>query len=206
MSRFRPVRVLGLMLVVALLGSAFAGSADAKLSKTQKHAISKKLMRAVKHNPRVISKRWFLKKASQVSFSLPSTIRLTPAKDQAGNPISNDTTQNTAVLDLGPSLGSRTIGLTGNLHANINFNDAFDGGALGDVKISLPPDTSALQTTGVSLLTNSNARESAATLAPEEELVNIVVSDSELISGSHLSITDGSPPHSIIQANLTNPL
>src|SRR4051794_26416895 len=124
MSRFRPVRVLSLLLVVALFASAFVGSADAKLSKTQKHAISKKLMRAVKHNPRVISKRWFLKKASLVSFSLPSTIRLTPAKDQAGKFISNDTTNNTARLDLGPSLGARTIGLTGILHANINFNDA----------------------------------------------------------------------------------
>ena len=76
MSR-RTLRVLGLTLIIALIGSAFVANADAKkLSKSQKAAISKKLMRAVKKNPRVISKRWFLKKASLVSFSLPSTIRL----------------------------------------------------------------------------------------------------------------------------------
>src|SRR4051795_12869653 len=122
MSRFRPVRVLSLLLVVALVGTAFAGTADAKLSKAQKHAISKKLLRAAKKNPRVISKRWFLKKASLVSFSLPSTIRLDAVNDQAGN----HGAQNTATLDLGPSLGTRSINLGGSLHANINFNDAFD--------------------------------------------------------------------------------
>src|SRR5207237_438191 len=127
------------------------------------------------------------KKASLVSFSLPSTIRLSPAKDQAGNKISNDSTKNTAVLNLGPSLGSRTIGLTGALHANINFNDAFDGGSLGDVKISLPSDTSALTTTGVPLLSNSNARASGPT-APEAELVNLVVLNA---GGGTLAITDG---------------
>jgi hypothetical protein len=189
-----------------LFGSAFVANADAKkLTKRQKHAISKKLMRAVKKNPRVISKRWFLKKASLVSFSLPSTIRLTPAKDQNGNFISNDTTKNTAVLNLGPSLGSRTIGLTGALHANINFNDAFDGGSLGDVKIALPPDTSALTTTSVPLLTNSNTRESAATIAPENELVNMVIPNSA--AGSLLAITNGQTG-TLIQATFqpTGPL
>src|SRR4051794_36145138 len=53
MSR-RTLRVLGLTLIVAMIGSAFVANADAKkLSKSQKHAISKKLLRAVKHNPKV---------------------------------------------------------------------------------------------------------------------------------------------------------
>jgi hypothetical protein len=190
MSRPRPARALSLLLCVALFGSAFVANADAKhLSKAQKHAISKKLLKAVKKNPRVISKRWFLKKASLVSFSLPSTIRLTPAKDQNGNYITNDTTKNTAVLNLGPSLGSRTIGLTGALHANINFNDAFDGGSLGDVKISLPADTSALTTTGVPLLTNSNARASSPQIAPEAELINMIIPNAA--AGATLAITNG---------------
>src|SRR3954465_4043248 len=118
MSR-RTLRVLGLTLIVAVFTSAFVANADArthKLSKAQKTAISKKLLRAAKKNPRVISKRWFLKKASLVSFSLPSTIRLDAVNDQAGN----HGAQNTATLDLGPSLGTRSINLGGSLHANIN--------------------------------------------------------------------------------------
>jgi hypothetical protein len=190
MSRRRPVRALGLLLCVAVAFSGFVANADAKsMSKAKKQAISKKLLRAVKHNPKVISKRWFLKQASLVSFSLPSTIRLSPAKDQNGNIITNDTTKNTAVLNLGPSLGSRTIGLTGALHANINFNDAFDGGSLGDVKISLPSDTSALTTTGVPLLTNSNARATAATIAPEAELINLIIPNAA--AGATIAITNG---------------
>src|SRR4051812_19368420 len=140
MSR-RTLRVLGLTLIVALVASAFVANADARthrLSKAQKHAITKKLMRAVKKNPRVISKRWFLKKASLVSFSLPSTIRLDQAAGQTGQHES-DYPRSRAILDLGPSLGTRTIPLSGVLHANINFNDAFDGGHLGDVRITLPP-------------------------------------------------------------------
>ena len=48
-----------------------------------------------------------------VSFSLPSTIRLSPAKNQAGTPLNNTDSHvsNTATLNLGPSLGSHTIGL-----------------------------------------------------------------------------------------------
>jgi hypothetical protein len=163
------------MLVVAMLGAAFTATADAKLSKAQKHAISKTLMRAVKKNPRVISKRWFLKKASLVSFSLPSTIRLDPFAGQNGERVTTGSDaypRSRAILDLGPSLGVRTIPLSGSLHANINFNDAFDGGHLGDVRISLPPDPSAtLSTTAVPLLTNTNVTNNTGNAdAPNDEI------------------------------------
>lgn len=176
MSR-RTLRVLGLTLIIAMLGSAFVANADAKkLSKSQKAAISKKLMRAVKHNPKVISKRWFLKKASIVSFTLPTTVRLLPAKSQtAGDNVSNDNSrlQNNANLDLGPSLGVRSIGLGGAIHANINFNDAFDGGNLGDVKLSIPSDSSKLTSTSVPLLANPNTSDPGHP-APEAELQRMV--------------------------------
>jgi len=125
----KTLRVLGLLLVAALVGgSILATSAPARqkakhqtrhashyrahhMTKAQKRAIKRHLMRAVRHNPRVINKRWFLKQASVVNFALPATIRLTPAKDQNGHNVTNDLVNNTANLDLGPSLGSRTVGL-----------------------------------------------------------------------------------------------
>jgi hypothetical protein len=174
MSR-RTLRVLGLVLITAVLGSAFVGNADArthKLSKAQKTAIRKQLRKAVKKNPRVITRRWFLKKASLVSFSLPSTIRLDPVTDQNGS----HGVQNFATLDLGPSLGTHKIALSGNLHANINFNDAFDGGSLGDVRITLPPDPSAsLSTTAVPLLTNPDTAGAGAPAAPQDEINGFVI-------------------------------
>jgi len=193
MSR-RTLRVLGLTLIIAVFTSAFVANADArthKLSKAQKHAISKKLMRAVKKNPRVISKRWFLKKASLVSFSLPSTIRLDPVVDQAGN-IAGDP-QSRAFLNLGPSLGQRTIPLSGSLHANINFNDAFDGGHLGDVRITLPPDPSAtLKTTAVPLLTNPNVTETN-TKAPQDEIDSFALVGLTGSTSGNYTLKVGSP-------------
>jgi len=173
--------------VVCLFGTAFVGSADAKMhryTKAQRTAISKKLTRAVKKNPRVISKRWFLKKASLVNFTLPTTIRLLPAKNQQGGFANNDSQLNGpnnpalttgsllgnyASIDLGPSLGVRTIGLGGTIKANINFNDAFDGGNLGDVRLSIPSG-GTLTTTSVPLLANPNTSDAINHLAPEDEL------------------------------------
>jgi hypothetical protein len=170
----RRYGVLSLLLVVALLVSAVAAdTASAKYTRAQRHAIAKKLYRAVKKNPRVITKRWFLKKASQVNYTLPATVRLIPCKGQ-GSPCqkadNNDLTHlnNNATLDLGPSLGSRTIGLGGSLNANINFNDAFESGHLGDVKLSLAPGGN-VTTTAVPLLTNTNT-SNPATAAPTNEI------------------------------------
>jgi len=127
-------------------------------------------MRAVKRSHgRAVTKRWFLKKASIVSFTLPATIRLDAVTDQNGT----KGVSNTANLDLGPSLGSRVIPLAGTLHANINFNDAFDGGNLGTVKLSLPADGAALSTTSVPLLTNTNTTD-PNTPAPESQLSGFV--------------------------------
>jgi hypothetical protein len=248
-GRRRRYGVLSLLLVVALLGSLFAGDASAKrYSKAQKAAIGKKLMHAVKKSKgRVLTKKWFLKKASQVDWTLPLTVRLLPATDQHGGrqhnaqtnvagpagytsgttltvnstagfktgqsifvfapgssedsatvtDIPDDTTltlnaglsnphgagdvvssipggANQASLDLGPSLGVRSIGLGGFVPARVNFSDAFSGGQLGDVKLTIPPNSQVpggVTTTSVPLLANTNA----STLDAPNNSINYMV-------------------------------
>src|SRR4051794_14600728 len=94
----RRYGVLSLLLVLCLVATALVGTADARpqrhgkaqaharhYTKAQKRAIRKQLMRAVKRSHgRAVTKRWFLKKASIVSFTLPATIRLDAVTDQNG--------------------------------------------------------------------------------------------------------------------------
>jgi hypothetical protein len=146
-----------LLAAIFAFGAIAAGPASAKLTKHQKKVIRHQLMRQIKKNPRAINKRSFIKKASLVDFKLPTTIRLNPAKDQNGNFVNSD---DQASIDLGPSLGVRTVGLGGKIPAVIEFNDAYDGGTLGDVRITLPPAASVadrgVTTTSVPLLTNAD--------------------------------------------------
>lgn len=205
----KTLRVLGLLLVAALVGgSILAASAPARqkakhqtrhashyrahhMTKAQKRAIRHKLMRAVKHNPKVINKRWFLKQASVVNFALPATIRLVPAKDQNGNTVSNNLVNNTANLDLGPSLGSRTVGLGGKLHATINFADAYDGGHVGDVKLTLPADGAQLTSTSVPLLSNPDVHTQAA---PKHEVQVVAVGAGAVGDTFTLTLTNATGP------------
>jgi len=125
-----------------------AGPADAKVSASKKAQIKRQLKKAVKHNPKVVSKKWFLKKASLVNFKLPVTIRLR-SSDTAANP-------NNANIDLGASLGRREIDLGGSLAAEIVFHDSYDGGALGNVDVNILPSTTRnLTSTSVPLLWNN---------------------------------------------------
>jgi len=130
-----------------------AGPADAKkLSAKQKSKITRQLRKAVKHNPKVVSKKSFLKKASLVNFKLPVTIRLRGTNAE--------TNPNQANIDLGASLRQREIELGGQLPAEIVFHDSYDGGALGNVDVNiLPPNPSnpapkGLTSTSVPLLWN----------------------------------------------------
>jgi hypothetical protein len=120
---------LALTVVAALVIGLMAGPASAKVSAKQKKAIAHQLRKAVKKNPKVVSKRWFLKKASLVNFKLPVTIRLRESSS-ANNP-------NNATVDLGASLGQREVDLGGSLAAEIVFHDSYDGGALGNVDAQL---------------------------------------------------------------------
>lgn len=144
---------LALVVVAALAVGLMAGPASAKtMSAKKKAAISRQLRKAVKHNPRVIQRRWFLKKASLVNFKLPVTVRLRGYTSSA-NP-------NKATIDLGPSLGQREIDLGGSLAAEIVFHDAYDGGALGNVDVNILPGPKALKSTSVPLLWNHDVSRS----------------------------------------------
>jgi hypothetical protein len=165
---------LGVLLIACLVGSVVAApAAPAKrLTAKQKRVIKKKLMRQVKKHPRVVLRKSWLRKADMVDFNLPTTIRLNPAAsntpvfsgDFTGvgryRPDFNTTNANTvasddtALLNLGPSLGSRTLKLGGTVNANISFHDVTDPGSLGDVDISLTGGT--IRTTSLPLLGNTN--------------------------------------------------
>jgi hypothetical protein len=138
---------LALVVVAALAVGLMAGPASAKVSAKKKAQITRQLRKAVRHNAKVVSRRWFLKKASLVNFKLPVTIRLRGAT-APNNP-------NNANIDLGASLGQREIDLGGSLAAEIVFHDSFDGGALGNVDINiLHSNTKTLSSTSVPLLWN----------------------------------------------------
>jgi lysophospholipase L1-like esterase len=87
-------------------------------------------------------------RASLVNFKLPITVRLRQA-DTVTNP-------NLANIDLGTSLGQRSIGLGGSLSGEIIFHDSYDGGALGNVDLTLNPGPKALTTTSIPLLWNTD--------------------------------------------------
>src|SRR4051795_9980024 len=107
--------VLGLLALAALVVGALAGPAAAKPHYTakQKAKVRTQLRHAIKKNPKLINKASFIKKASLVNFTLPVTVRLRQDNISA-NP-------NAASIDLGSSLGQRTINLGGNLPAEIRF-------------------------------------------------------------------------------------
>ena len=172
--------VLVIAVCAALMFGAFAGSAAAQ-SSSKKDAIAsaaakrakpkyrakvrRQLFKQVKRNPRVVKSRSFLRKAALVNFVLPVTIRVrTPCPAGAGgaaycpagagNTALNERKIPTAQVDLGASLGQRTIGLDGSLAAEVRFNDSYDGGALGNVSIALLPSaTKSIRTTSVPVVT-----------------------------------------------------
>src|SRR4051812_13052614 len=126
-------RYLGLLAIAALAVGVFAGPASAKkLSAKQRAAVRAQLRKEIKKNPKAINRKSFVKRASLVNFRLPVTIRLRDAGGTAagGNP-------NSASVDLGTSLGKRTVNLGGSLAANIIFHDSYDGGALGNVDLDI---------------------------------------------------------------------
>ncbi len=158
----RWMALLIAVMCVGLVGPVAGASAHVqkktRLSAKAKRVERARLLRMVKKNPKMIGKKSFLKKASLVNFKLPVTIRLR-SSNVATNP-------NTAALDLGASLGKRSLGLGGSLSGEIVFHDAYDGGALGNVDITLTPSSKALTTTSVPLLWNSNVTDPATSIAP----------------------------------------
>jgi hypothetical protein len=180
-SRHRVSRVAVVITALALVFGVFAGTASAKkMSRHQKAVARHQLLRAIKKNPRLIRTASFLKKASLVDFKLPVTIRLRdnapcgpiaqgfrydcstsgyPTHQDPAVPTQTDVNPNAASIDLGPSLGQRSITLGGTLPAEIVFHDSFDGGALGNVDINLLPGGAAqgfgLTSSSIPLLWNT---------------------------------------------------
>src|ERR1700750_586417 len=70
-------RYLGLLAVAALAVGVFAGPASAKkMSAKQRAAVRAQLKKEIKKNPKAISRKSFVKRASLVNFKLPVTIAL----------------------------------------------------------------------------------------------------------------------------------
>ncbi len=158
--RRHVLRVVALATAVAMVFAAFAGSASAKkMSPKQKAHVRAELRKQIKKNPRALYRKSFLRKARSVDFVLPATIRVGRVTGAGATGYQWSGQGGTASLDLGPSLGTRTIGLAGSLPAEIEFSDSFDGGALGNVKLRLLSGGNAdmgLKSTSLPLLSNSN--------------------------------------------------
>src|SRR4051794_2105660 len=162
----RWMTFLAVAVCVAMVGPV-AGADASVHKKTRMTAKAKRiernrLYRAVKKNPRLINKRFFIRRASLVNFHLPITVRLRQSTS-VNNP-------NTANLDLGASLGRRQLGLGGSLAGEIVFHDSYEGGALGNVDVQLNPGPKALTTTSVPLLWNEQVTNPATTIAPNFNL------------------------------------
>jgi lysophospholipase L1-like esterase len=162
----RWVALLVVALCVGLVGPVAGASASVHkkthMSAKAKRVARARLLRAIKKNPRLVSNRSFVKKASLVNFKLPVTIRLRNSS-VATNP-------NVANLDLGASLGKRTLGLGGSLAGEIVFHDSYDGGALGNVDITLNPGPKTLTTTSLPLLWNTDVTAPGTSIAPTFQL------------------------------------
>src|ERR1700755_253580 len=115
-------------------------------------ALVTQLKKEIKKNPKVINRKSFVKRASLVNFKLPVTIAL-----RGGNTAANP---NKATVDLGASLGTREIDLGGSLSAELVFHDSYDGGALGNVDLSILPSANhSLTSTSIPLLWNTQVSD-----------------------------------------------
>jgi hypothetical protein len=171
------LKLLGLLVAACLVFGATAGNATAKrYTAKQKRAISHKLLKQLKKNPKLIRSKSFVRKASAVNFQLPVTIRLNPdvvypnvlcgalgmtagcagpvTFQRLGGLTNSD---DTALLDLGQSLGGvKQLKLGGQIEAYVDFKSPLDGGNLGDVDIVFKDSTAnpGLEANPVSVLTN----------------------------------------------------
>jgi len=146
-------RYLGLLAVAALAVGVFAGPASAKrMSAKQRAAVRAQLRKEIKKNPKAINRKSFVKRASLVNFKLPVTIAL-----RGGSTATNP---NKASVDLGASLGQREVDLGGSLSAELTFHDSYDGGALGNVDLSILPSANhSLTSTSIPLLWNTQVSD-----------------------------------------------
>ena len=152
-------------------------SAKAMSAKAAKRAaVRRQLRRELRRTPAALRTRSFLRRAALVNFKLPVTIRLrnTCMSDNGQNPAPapaqtcatqgtalNQRTLPTAAINLGPSLGTREVVISGALAAVVEFQDVYDGGSLGNVNIKLLPGDKTLLTSSVPLLWNDDISSTA---------------------------------------------
>jgi len=228
--RLKVSHFLALVVVAALSVGLLAGPAVArpavkhKMSAKQKAHVRAQLRRQIRHNPRMIARKSFLRKAALVNFKLPVTLRLRGSNTATTSPTPcpyspdggttfftntcnpgngngvatggfspGNTNGNKATLDLGASLGTREVDLGGKLAAEIVFHDSFDGGALGNVDLTLLPGKS-LTSTSIPLLWNTQVSQ-AGTAFESNDLYNGVGAGKPLIPSGcgNLTRTNTSP-------------
>ncbi len=173
----RRVASISLIALLALAVPVASAPAAKRLTHARKAKIRAELRRQVRRNPRVLHRRSFLRRAALVNFQLPVTIRLRNAcmTDNGQNPAPgagqtcatqgtalNQLTVPSARINLGPSLGARDIAISGALGAVVEFQDTFDGGAIGNVNIKLLPGDKSLLTSSVPLLWNDAIADPSA--------------------------------------------
>ncbi len=173
----RRASSITLIALFALAVPVASAPAAKRLSHARKAKIRAELRKQVKRTPRVLRRRSFLRRAALVNFQLPVTIRLrnTCMTDNGQNPApgggQNCTTQGTALnqltlpsanVNLGPSLGTRQVVISGALAAVVEFQDTYDGGGIGNVNIKLLPSDKTLTTSSVPLLWNDTVADPAA--------------------------------------------
>ena len=172
----RRLSSLVLASLVALAVPVAAAPAAKRTSAAKKASARAELRKQLSRDPRALRRRSFLRRAALVNFKLPITIRLrNPCMTANGqNPAPGGgqtcTTQGSALnqrivptarVNLGPSLGTREIVISGALAAVVEFQDTYDGGALGNVNIKLLPGDKTLQTSAVPLLWNDTITDPA---------------------------------------------
>ncbi|MDX6730058.1 MAG: hypothetical protein QOC54_6 [Baekduia sp.] len=159
-EKHQPQRVAAMatFLTISMLTVAAvpAGAATHRMTPQRRAAVRAALMRSVRSHPGVVGTHAFARRAALVNFKLPITVRLR----QGANPAL--TNLNRATVDLGASLGQRDIALGGHLPAELTFHDSFDGGALGNVEITLLPGGD-LTTNAIPLLWNEQVSSAPGT-------------------------------------------
>src|SRR5205823_3471156 len=141
----------------------------------------------------------FIKKASLVNFKLPITVRLRDSS-LATNP-------NTAKIDLGTSLGQRSIALGASLSGEITLHDSYDGGALGNVDLTLHPGNKTLSTTSIPLLWNTDVSNPTSSIAPTFKLGTGLAGCGNFHGNSPITISGNQTvPYWTTQANYDNNL
>jgi hypothetical protein len=118
----------------------------------------------MRRNPRVVTRRWFLKRASLFGVDLPVTFRLTPVVDQAGTPaaVDDDTIQislgsdpTTAPLPTGVAAGDVTSTVKGRIAGSLRFSqDPAGYGQIGAVELGF--GQMDLTASGIDLVNDAN--------------------------------------------------